>query len=329
MAQACDKFSKTSLMGNWYEERQAPNQPFRDNLENKTLREVEVGISFPSDNNQLQPLARIKRNQPWDTKGLIPDDGFREFRSEQNTKIDPINLNNYYNIGDQRCLIKTYGQKINYPENSANYIQTYKSNNYKMINEDNIQHIKAERKVPTNVTDFGSTFQRHKETHDKFYGITQYQHTHSRPIQSTAQQVIENYEKNKDKFSGANERPVEKQSIKSISALTGEKFKNEQEPKDNTAIQRSWLPYQDKALNAADNNLKNNQTVNSKSGFTPQDPMQTYKQNNQQTLPYDIATSLPLGSGAHSQHPLYMNPGAHRHIRTEITNIRNKPLTKK
>lgn len=30
----------------------------------------------------------------------MADDGFREFRSENSTAIDPANLKNYYSIGD-------------------------------------------------------------------------------------------------------------------------------------------------------------------------------------------------------------------------------------
>jgi len=152
-------------MGNWYEERLEPAQPFRENIENKYQREEEEAISFPSDTNKLIPLARIKRNQPWVTKGVIADDGFKEFRSVNGTTIDPANLANYYNQGDKRSLIKTYDEKIEYPENSKYHIQTFKSNNYKMLTRENMKHIEEERIVNKNVSDFGSTFRKHDETH--------------------------------------------------------------------------------------------------------------------------------------------------------------------
>ena len=30
--QVCDGYNKKTLIGNWYEEREYPNQPFRENL---------------------------------------------------------------------------------------------------------------------------------------------------------------------------------------------------------------------------------------------------------------------------------------------------------
>ena len=67
------------------------------------------------------------------------------------------------------------------------------------------------------------------------------------------------------------------------------------DPKDNTAVQRSWLPFKDKALVYAESNLKKNEEANTKSGFTKCDPLRTYRVNMKQTLPYDIATSLAIG----------------------------------
>ena len=51
MAQSCDKYSKQSLMGNWYEEREAPEQAFRNNLNDKKTREEDPSISTPVDTN--------------------------------------------------------------------------------------------------------------------------------------------------------------------------------------------------------------------------------------------------------------------------------------
>ena len=39
------------------------------------MREKDYAIAVATDNNQLKPLPRIKRNQPWVTSGVIPDDG--------------------------------------------------------------------------------------------------------------------------------------------------------------------------------------------------------------------------------------------------------------
>ena len=67
------------------------------------------------------------------------------------------------------------------------------------------------------------------------------------------------------------------------------------DPKDNTGVQRSWLPFKDKGLYVAEDNLRKNDEVNTKSGFQTADPLQLYKTNMKQTLPYDIATSLAIG----------------------------------
>ena len=48
-----------------------------------------------------------------------------------------------------------------------------------------------------------------------------------------------------------------------------------------------------------------------------------------QKLPYDIATSLPLGNGEREFHPKYNNPGQFRHIRSDVTRVMNNPITKK
>lgn len=60
-------------------------------------------------------------------------------------------------------------------------------------------------------------------------------------------------------------------------------------------MQRSWLPFKDKALVYAELNLQRNEELNTKNGFTSSDPLKSYKGNIRQTLPYDIATSLAIG----------------------------------
>jgi len=107
MAQACDGYSKPTLMGNWYEERLAPEQPMRVNPDFKYKREEENAISFPSGTGKLMPLHRVSRNLPWVTQGVVADDGFREFKSLTKTTYDKTNLDNFTRLGDQRSLIKT------------------------------------------------------------------------------------------------------------------------------------------------------------------------------------------------------------------------------
>lgn len=58
----------------------------------------------------------------------------------------------------------------------------------------------------------------------------------SKPIDQTTEEAIKEYEKSKKVYAGYNERPLDQQSLKAISMLTGEKYKNEKDPKDNTAV---------------------------------------------------------------------------------------------
>ena len=88
MAQACDGYTKHSLMGNWYEERLAIDQPFRDSNKGKIIREENHDIPVPGPNGKLIPLPRLNRNPHWLTHDTVPRDGFSEFRSAQQTTFD-------------------------------------------------------------------------------------------------------------------------------------------------------------------------------------------------------------------------------------------------
>lgn len=67
------------------------------------------------------------------------------------------------------------------------------------------------------------------------------------------------------------------------------------DPKDNTAVQRSWLPFKDKAIVEAEKNLYQNDLMNGQNMLMASNPLSTYKNNMKQTLDHDIATSLPIG----------------------------------
>jgi len=53
-------------------------------------------------------------------------------------------------------------------------------------------------------------------------------------------------------------------------------------------------------VEAAENNIQKNATLNSANGFKMNTKMDNYRANNNQQLPYDIATSLPMSDGIHS-----------------------------
>lgn len=80
------------------------------------------------------------------------------------------------------------------------------------------------------------------------------------------------------------------------SVVTGEKFRDAPDPKENTQIQRAWLPTSDPGLTVATNNLTKTDLKN-------------YKAATNQVYPYDIATSLPLADGVYTLHLKYDNPG--------------------
>jgi hypothetical protein len=330
MAQACDGYTKTALMGNWYEEREAINQPYRDNVDQRNKREIEEGISFVTQNNLLKPLGRYNRVHPWNTSAVIVDDGFRDYKTINQTSYDPTLLKNYKSHGDCRPLVKTIEPRKNYPENQA-MIQTSQANTYTLLNQKNMQkHLnETKRDVKMGMTDFGSTFKKHVPDHERFYMMTSYQTHFDRPEKATPQEVIEKDGKRVTSFKGYVARPEEQKGIKMTSTLTGESFRTQLDPQQNTRVQRSWLPYVEGAIQAAESNIKRNEEINASTGFKTTDKMSTYRANNSQVLPYDIATSLPIGEGEQALKSKYMESGAFRKIRSDVTMIRNNPLTKK
>jgi len=111
--------------------------------------------------------------------------------------------------------------------------------------------------------------------------------------------------------------------------MISEVFKQEKDPQQNTRVQRAWLPYVEGAIKAAEANLDKSATLNSSAGLKGSGPITNYKLNNAQTLPHDIATSWPMGEGAYSLKSKYAEPGAFRRVRTDVTLIRNKAITKR
>jgi len=182
MAQACDGYTKTALMGNWYEEREAIKQPYRENVDHRYKRESEEGISFVTQNNLLMPLERYSRVAPWNTSSVIVDDGFRDFKTINQTTYDPTLLQNYKAYSDCRPLVKTIEPRKAYPENHA-LIQTNHAKNFTLLNQKNMQkHInETQRDVKMSMTNFGSTFKKHEPDHDRFYMMTSYQTHFDRP----------------------------------------------------------------------------------------------------------------------------------------------------
>jgi len=327
---SCDGYTKTALMGNWYEERVAVPQPYREDIAFRKTREEEDAISFISRNNLLMPLETVKRAHPWNTSAVIVDDGFKEYRTLNKTIYDPTMLNNFKSYQDCRPLVKTVEQRKNYPENQT-FIQTSQAKNFTLLNQNNMQRqgVETKRDVKMNITDFGSTFKKHGPDHERHYMLTTYQQSFDRKENPTAEEVIEKDGKRLTSFAGYNLRPENLKGIKMTSALTSEVFKTEKDPQQNTRVQRSWLPYVENSIQAAEENIRKAEETNLATGFKTTEKLANYKATNSQLLPYDIATSLPLGDGVQALKSKYMEPGAFRKIRTDITLIRNKPITKK
>jgi len=305
-------------------------QPYREEKDHRSLREEEDAISYISRNNLLKPLARTGRTHPWNTSSVIVDDGFKEVKTMNKTTFDPTLLNNYKNYTDCRPLVKTVEHRKCYPESHTS-IQTNQSKAFELLSQTNMQKQATETKrdVKMNITDFGSTFKKHGVEHERHYMMSTYQQTFDRPQKETPEEVIEKEGKKLASFAGYDVRPEHLKGPKMTSTLTGEVFKAERDPQQNTRVQRAWLPYVENAIIAAETNMSKSQEINASTGFKSTNTLANYKANNSQTLPYDIATSLPLGEGSHTLKSKYMEPGAFRKIRSDVTMSRNKPLTKK
>ena len=327
---ACDGYTKTAMMGNWYEERLAVSQPSRDNKDFRSLREEEDAISYVTNTNLLKPLGRVGRTHPWNTSAVTADDGFKEYRTMNKTMMDPLLLKNYNQYKDCRPLVKTVQEPKNYPENQTS-IQTQQSKVFPLLVQQTLQkHLtEIKRDVKTNITDFGSTFKKHGPDHERLFNMTTYQQYHDRPVEQTVQDVIEKDGAKLTSYAGGYARPEHLQGIKMTSPLVGEVYKTQRDPQQNTVVQRSWLPYSENALNVADDNIKKTQDLNVSNGFKTKEQLTNYKLTNTQRLPHDIATSLPMEDGMYTLKSKYMGNGSFRRVGTDVTMIRNKPLTKK
>jgi len=302
----------------------------REDREHRSIRETEDAISFISRQDLLMPLGKMGRMHPWNTSACTADDGFREYKTIHKTFHDPKLLKNYQGYQDCRPLVKSIQERKDYPE-AHHSIQTNKSTKFALLTPENLQKQGNEvtREVKKNITNFGSTFKKHPEDHDRFFHLTTNQQYYDRPKVISSQDAIENEGKKLTSFGGYEARPDHLKGIMMSTPMISEVFKQEKDPQQNTRVQRAWLPYVEGAIKAAEENVEKNQTLNASNGLKSAGQLTNYKLNNAQTLPHDIATSLPMGEGAYSLKSKYKEPGTFRRVRTDVTLIRNKPLTKK
>jgi hypothetical protein len=90
-------YKNKTLVQNWYEDRLAPDQPSKLYPTETQAREKEDSISCLTSAGVPKALNVLKRQQKWDTTGVIPDDGFREMYTTQKTELlDPEETKNKY-----------------------------------------------------------------------------------------------------------------------------------------------------------------------------------------------------------------------------------------
>jgi len=71
-------FSRKTLNENWYEERLALDQEYRQNPDKRMKRDFEPSINCLTSTGLPKPLNRLNRVPKHDTTRLIPSDGFAE-----------------------------------------------------------------------------------------------------------------------------------------------------------------------------------------------------------------------------------------------------------
>lgn len=322
-------FGKGTLVGNWYEERLAVAQPYREQPDLKITRPDEEALSFAGNDGNLHQLGKMNRRLPWVSKSVIPDDRFSEYKTVHASDFNLNRIQNFYGLNDQRSIVKVNSSAVLKPEGDAQ-IQTSAVKHYSLLNPQNLTKMtEANRNVTMNNSDFGSTLKKHDREHERTYMITTNHDAFSRPLKQTASEIIKKHAESTLKPAGYI-TPLERFSGAALrSSLTGETLRTSFDPQHNTRVQRSWLPAKDKAIDVAEMNVAKNVEINTTGGKTSGDPMENYRRNMTQKKDWDIATSLPMGDGQYNLQDKFWDAGTFRKIRTDVTLTRNKPITKK
>ena len=80
-------YKNKTLIQNWYEDRLAPAQVSKLYPNEMAAREKEESISCLTAAGVPKALNIWKRQQKWNTVGIVPDDGFREMYTINKTEI--------------------------------------------------------------------------------------------------------------------------------------------------------------------------------------------------------------------------------------------------
>jgi len=206
------KYSKGVLNDNWYEERKAPEQMLKTKPEEKFMRTVEPDINCLTANGIPAPLKRIKRNHKWDTKDVIPNDGYNELKTIAKTEIQ-------------------HPDKNRIPEKPK----------LRMINKYNIAELSlVDRPIRGPQVGFGSTIKKFDKDYGKAYFNTTNHDFYGEPKREHPSETVTNFNTTWNKDAGErNYNP--KQGMKKISGLTGEVYNKYADPQEETEVQRTWI----------------------------------------------------------------------------------------
>lgn len=322
----CDGYSCSALMGNWMEEREAFKQPHRLQPCTKIHRDTN-DITYVSNQNQLKNLTRISRVPHWDTKGVVLNQGFKVYTSEYTNKFDENMLTDYLSKGDLRPIRKNASVEPNARDKTW-HSHTLGAKQYKIMEDANADQQYVKRPVKANVTDFGSTLRNHPDDHGKLFDLTSYQSAFSRNKQSDIQNdTIE--ERNLRQRPAGSRRDAELKmgGIKMTSVLTGEQYRDYEDPQHNTHCQKTWIAGGDSALASTDYNLR--RTLQSLGGAAnPESIVGMYRRSrNPKARVGDGPTTLPLENGERGFFPLLNHSGAYRKRRSDVTRVINEPIS--
>lgn len=90
-------YTNKTLIQNWYEDRLAPAQVSKLYPNELIAREKEDSISCLTAAGVPKPLGVLKRQQKWNTAGVVPDDGFREMYTIKTVEMpNPIDTKNEF-----------------------------------------------------------------------------------------------------------------------------------------------------------------------------------------------------------------------------------------
>ena len=116
-----------------------------------------------------------------------------------------------------------------------------------------------------------------------------------------------------------------KEGIYSSSILIGEQYRDFPDPQFNTQAQRAWVYGLENSMVVADKQA--NEILKKMPKPTTADAlMARYKRQYRGLKGADTHMSLPLENGQRNFMPKLDNPGAYRHMSTDVTKIANKPM---